>query len=267
MKNLLTKTLLISFLLSVAIPSGVQANKTMAAAIFATGAYAYKFWPPALQEEAIVLLERDKEAKLVAGEKRAVREAQQKIVDVKDQLLLKNKAMPVNLDPKITICTICNKNFNNSKGCLTPLICAAYNGNLEQVKLLLKNNADVNQKDDYDRSALIRASEWPSSSNHSNIVKELLKNNAHVDQQNKCGWTALMKAVQFSCPDIVNMLLKNNANTNLKNGRGGTAFTLMEDSKRFGYKIHRASADKVCSHLMSHLMSHRMKNAFIYVVI
>jgi len=57
---------------------------------------------------------------------------------------------------------------------------AAWDGDLKRVKKILSGgNVDVNEKDKYGNTALIRASKW----GHIEVVKYLLENGANVNEK------------------------------------------------------------------------------------
>ena len=103
-----------------------------------------------------------------------------------------------------------------------PIIEAAKIGNTEVVKLLLKENVDVNIQKENGVTALMLASQ----KGHTQVVKLLLKENADVNIQNNNGWTALMIASQNSHTQVVELLLKENADVNIQEKDGWTALML-----------------------------------------
>ena len=137
----------------------------------------------------------------------------------------------------------------------TPLIRAAYRGNLEVVQYLLDNGASINLQDDLGRVALIEAAiignlpvvecllnkgaevnvqnankktalMLAASRRHLEIVKYLVAKKADVNVQDKLGMTALMLASGNGHLDIVNHLVENGAKINVQDKDGKTALML-----------------------------------------
>jgi len=106
-----------------------------------------------------------------------------------------------------------------SKEGFTPLILAAYNGNLDYLTLFLKNGADVNYISTMG-TALMAA----TVKGNFEIAQILLKSNAAIDLTDDKGTTALMYAVQFKNKQLIELLMKYNPNKNLVDSNGKTAF-------------------------------------------
>ncbi len=90
-------------------------------------------------------------------------------------------------------------NYRISRG-KTTLILASQYGNLELVKLLVEKGADLNLKDEINNAqmggytALIMAAQ----KNHLEIVKFLVENGADINLKDNAGYTALMKARAYN---------------------------------------------------------------------
>ena len=62
--------------------------------------------------------------------------------------------------------------------------------NLNEMKILLENGADINSQDENGFSALIMA----TNKNNLDMVKFLLENGANINLQDQFGWSALIYA-------------------------------------------------------------------------
>ncbi|MDD5773688.1 MAG: ankyrin repeat domain-containing protein [bacterium] len=104
---------------------------------------------------------------------------------------------------------------------ITALITAVWNSYTEIVKLLLEKGADVNAKDDYGRTVLMKAVE----DGNIEIIKLLMDKGADINKKDIDGNTALILAGSFNRLEAVTLLLEKNADINIKNDEGFTAFT------------------------------------------
>lgn len=103
------------------------------------------------------------------------------------------------------------------------LTSAAYNGDLETVKALVANGADVNAQNDQGITALFMA----SYGGHIEVVKTLLSCGADVNTITTSGHdTPLIVASQNGFTDVVKELLKKRPDINAKNNRGATPLIL-----------------------------------------
>ena len=93
----------------------------------------------------------------------------------------------------------------------TALIRAAKNGDVEEINLLLKSNANVNLCDNDGWTALMNAARYQ---NDPEIVRILLDAGANPDQKNKYGSTALHLAAAYTeAPEILRQLVEATKNS------------------------------------------------------
>ncbi len=106
-------------------------------------------------------------------------------------------------------------------------------GNLEIIKLLLKNKADTNILDLYgQKTPLIHMIKDKDHDLEDHvIVKLLLENGADPNKADKSGWTPLMHAAKQNCGYCTELLLIYGANPNLKNKSGQTAADIAKKEK------------------------------------
>lgn len=101
----------------------------------------------------------------------------------------------------------------------TDLMEAVVAGKNEVVETLLYEGADLEAKNDRNRTALILA----AIEGHDQIVKTLLYNGAAIEAKNKNGSTALIFAADYGHEKVVNTLIKNGAEINARNEKKFTA--------------------------------------------
>jgi ankyrin repeat protein len=106
----------------------------------------------------------------------------------------------------------------------TPLIFAANLGHADCVKILLENGAEVNCQCFRKCSPLM----WSAINGHTQVVRMLIEKGADPNIQDFDGWTALMKAVYNGNVEIVQILINNGADLNLKNIGKHTALYIAE---------------------------------------
>ena len=101
------------------------------------------------------------------------------------------------------------------------------------LELTLANGADVDAKDSYNGTGLIRAADR----GHVRIVERLLDTEVEIDHVNRLGWTALLEAIILSGGDrrhteVVRLLAEAGAEVNLADGQGVTP---LAHAQRQGY--------------------------------
>ena len=110
--------------------------------------------------------------------------------------------------------------YRNEQG-ITPLMCAARDGERKDAKALLNQGPDVNALDTYGWSALTYA----AAKGDLDIVKALLAKGANINAGGKDNYTPLMAAVSFGNVKVVSTLIEKGADVNLPNTGGATALS------------------------------------------
>lgn len=105
-----------------------------------------------------------------------------------------------------------------------PIVKAAFNDDIEQVKKLIYKKVNLNELDNQGCTALIRASYRNISVIPSQIIQELYKAGADLNIQNNAEDTALMLAVYFSNLETMDTLLKCGADWKITNTDNINAF-------------------------------------------
>lgn len=91
------------------------------------------------------------------------------------------------------------------------------------LELTLANGADLNAKDSYNGTGLIRAADR----GYVRIVRRLLETDIEVDHVNRLGWTALLEAIILGAGDrrhteVVRLLVEAGADVDLADAEGVT---------------------------------------------
>lgn len=107
----------------------------------------------------------------------------------------------------------------------SPLQIAAIKGDLKQVKLLIKQGAQVNTRDHAGWSPLHEA----ACKGYLDVCKMLIKNGAEVNVHGYCDETPLHDAAFNGHPKIVTLLLQNGANPLLKNKSGKVPHEIVDN--------------------------------------
>ena len=100
----------------------------------------------------------------------------------------------------------------------TPLMLAAYYGQLEMAIYLVENGAELDGKSNYGTPIMAAAIKG-----NKEIVGLLLDNGANPNISDTRGNTALLYAAAFNLNEIAELLLKGGANSKLKDNRGNMA--------------------------------------------
>ena len=108
-------------------------------------------------------------------------------------------------------------NTTNKEG-YSPLTLACYRNNLQVVKLLIQNGADVNVNSTMGTPLMAAVVKG-----NFEIVKILLKNKAQVNQPDNNGTIPIMYAAMFKNYDICKLLIKQDANPDTKDNQNKSA--------------------------------------------
>ena len=106
-------------------------------------------------------------------------------------------------------------------GCATPLHIAAARGDINAVKALLEQRADVNKRDKNGSTPLNEA----SSKGHANIVRLLIEKGADVNAKSKVGHSPLHLAAFAGSLESVRLLVEKGADINATLSDGTTPLT------------------------------------------
>lgn len=113
-----------------------------------------------------------------------------------------------------------NDGVNEQADCQRSLQAAVVANDLESVKALLKEGADVDEKEAASGSTpLITAALFGNAE----IAETLIKAGADINAKNNDGSTALHTAAFLCHPDVIKLLLENGADKSLRNNGGSTA--------------------------------------------
>jgi uncharacterized protein len=107
---------------------------------------------------------------------------------------------------------------------------ATVSGDLKLLERALANGADVNAKDSYNGTGLIRAADAGQVA----VVRRLLRTDIDRDHVNELGWTALLEAVILGNGDrqhtqIVRLLVEGGVDTTIRDREGNTALDIAEE--------------------------------------
>ncbi|WP_339043682.1 ankyrin repeat domain-containing protein [Spiroplasma endosymbiont of Apeira syringaria] len=105
-----------------------------------------------------------------------------------------------------------DSNIEDKETFCSPLYYAVNNNNIEIVKLLLENDADINEQDINGCAPL----HWAIECNNIEIVKLLLENDADINAQEKSLATPLHLSIYTNNFDMIKLLLEKGADLNIK---------------------------------------------------
>lgn len=109
------------------------------------------------------------------------------------------------------------------------LIKAAYEGNLNIVKDLIENGADINYIDEYCGTALHGA----ANNRNLEMVKYLIEKGADLNLVGLNQDTVLHDAVIHAHPEIAKYLIKHGANLDIANDQG---YTALSTAQRYSFR-------------------------------
>lgn len=129
----------------------------------------------------------------------------------------------------VPVDSILNEEYRPMRG-MTPLMCASMYGNLNIVKYLVANGADVNARETGGENTPLM---FAAAHGKPDVTEYLISVGADVNAWNKIGEnTPLMFATAHNYSEIVKLLLKNNADKKKKNKEGLDALQMAE-KRRF----------------------------------
>lgn len=107
----------------------------------------------------------------------------------------------------------------------TPLmssISANNDRNTKSILYLIEKGADINVKDNTGKTLLF----WAVTYGHMDNIKTILKQKVDINQKDNTGYTPILKAAFDGKTEIIKYLIKNNADINAKTNNGDTALIL-----------------------------------------
>src|SRR5262249_14950921 len=110
----------------------------------------------------------------------------------------------------------------------TPLQHAVYEGNISEVKRLIKGGANVSLASNYGATPMGLAAEVGNAE----IIKLLLEAGANADSPNQDGQTALMAVARTGSVEAAELLVKHGATVNAKEKWGGQTALMWASARR-----------------------------------
>jgi len=111
-----------------------------------------------------------------------------------------------------------NSEISNERG-WTPLMLAAFNGQDDVIRVLIKHQANMNSRDLLGNTAL----HWAADSGKTSSSKLLIDFHAEIDAVNNSGFTPLLQASKGRHLGVVLLLIDSGANVNVTARDGSTA--------------------------------------------
>jgi ankyrin repeat protein len=113
-------------------------------------------------------------------------------------------------------------NERDTKWGWPPLLYAVDYNQAQAVKLLVENGANVNIMDEYGNTPLLLAMDYYNK----NIIDILVDSGAITTIRNKDGYTPLTSSISDNHHDVATLLIEKGADVNVKDGRGNTPLSL-----------------------------------------
>lgn len=137
---------------------------------------------------------------------------------------------------------------------------------LEQLKIAVRNGADVDS---------CGTLEWAVRNNNLDVVKYMLKNKANVNyQDDDCKWTSLMMASDSGYVDIAKVLIDYNADPLIGNFQAITALDILTPNSftkdaSFGYESCpnelKKKRDEIVKYLLQHIVNKTPELLYKYI--
>ena len=120
---------------------------------------------------------------------------------------------------KLLVADGADVNSQSSGDRWTPLMIAAHEGHVEMVETLFGKGAVLDASSGKDQNALMIA----TIEGHVEVVSALLEHGAQVNARNKRGWTALRFAISMDETEILQLLIEAGADVDIADQEGKTA--------------------------------------------
>jgi ankyrin repeat protein len=141
----------------------------------------------------------------------------------------------------------------------TPLHCAVVKGHKNIVEFLLTKGARIDPKDNAGRTPL----HYAASAGHTDVAQIILDKGASINAVDKEDWTPLHYATRMRNKAIVELLVKRGADLNATNERGHTALSLIQ---RMRSQIRGLPTESEMADLYSEIATFLRKDEEVYYV-